>query len=122
MGCADIWWGSLLQLIEQKTATAAVSTMEAEYQACGAVAREALSFAKATQDLVYMSLDFPLPGPVVVACDNKAELWLCQDQKEGQRSKHIDIVHHFARDRDVSGALKFVYRKSEENISDKGCA
>jgi hypothetical protein len=30
----------------------------------------------------------------------------------------IDIVHHFARDRVASGELRFVYWKSEENVSD----
>jgi hypothetical protein len=70
---------------------------EAEYQERGAVPREALALLKASQDLACMLLDFPLPGPVVVACDNKAALCLCRDQKEGQRSNSTDIFHHFAR-------------------------
>jgi hypothetical protein len=51
-------------------------------------------------------------------CDNKAAVSSCSDRKETKRTKHIDIVHHFARDRVASGELKFVYCKSEENVSD----
>jgi hypothetical protein len=32
--------------------------------------------------------------------------------------KHIDVVHHFARDNVASGELSFVYSKSEERVSD----
>jgi hypothetical protein len=55
---------------------------------------------------------------VVVRCDNKAALSLCKDRKEGQSVKHIDIIHHFARDHVASGELSFVYCKSAENVSD----
>jgi hypothetical protein len=64
-----------------------------------------------------VSSDLPLKGPVVIACD-KAAISLCKDRKEGQRVKHIDIIHHFARDHVASGELQFVYCKSEENVSD----
>jgi hypothetical protein len=40
---------------------------------------------------------FPLVGPVTIACDSKAALPLCKDDKEGQRVKNIDIIHHSAR-------------------------
>jgi hypothetical protein len=63
--------------------------------------------------LSLQAVDFPLPGPVVIACENKAALPLCKDPKEGQRSKHIDIVHHLARDPVMSGELAFVYCQSD---------
>jgi hypothetical protein len=65
-----------------------------------------------------LSLDFALKGPVLIECDNKAAISLCKDRKEGQRVKHIDIIHHFARDHVASGELSFVYCKSEDNVSD----
>jgi hypothetical protein len=43
---------------------------------------------------------------------------VCSDRKETKRAKHIDFVHHFARDRVAIGELKFVYCKSEETVSD----
>jgi hypothetical protein len=49
---------------------------------------------------------------------SKAALSLCKDRKEGQQVEHIELLHHFARDRVASGELFFVYWKSEENVSD----
>jgi hypothetical protein len=62
------------------------------------------------------SRDFPLSGPISVACDNKAALALCKNCKEGQRSKHIDVIHHFARYHVITGELDFVYCISESNM------
>jgi hypothetical protein len=92
--------------------------MDAEYQACGAAAREGLSLIKALSEMGLLSPDFPLKGPVDIACDNKAAISFCKDRKEGQRVKHIDDIHHFARDHVASGELSFVYCKSEDNVSD----
>ena len=92
--------------------------MDAEYQACGAVAREALSLQKALCEFESVCSDFTWNSPLTVFCDNQAALTLCQDRKESQRVKHIDIIHHFARDHVASGELQFLYCRSEDNASD----
>jgi hypothetical protein len=40
--------------------------MEAEYQACGAVAREDLSLLQMSQDLAQLLFNLSLSGPVVI--------------------------------------------------------
>jgi hypothetical protein len=112
-GWTVIMYGGAVSWSSKKQATAAASTMEAEYQACGAVAREAFCIRKIISDLQLVSWDFSLPGPISVACDNKAALAFCKN-----RSRHIDGIHHFARDHVMTGELDFVYCKSENNISD----
>jgi hypothetical protein len=82
------------------------------------VAREGLSLVKALRELEPLSTDLPFKNPIVICCDSRAALSLCRDDKEGQRTKHIDVIHHFARDHVESGELEFVYCKSENNISD----
>lgn len=111
-------YGGAVSWSSKKQPTTAASTMEAEYQACGAVAREGISLRKAFDELALLSGDFPISGPLSIFCDNQAALTLCKDRKEGQRVKHIDIIHHFARDRVASGELQFVYCKSVDNVSD----
>jgi hypothetical protein len=111
-------YGGAVSWQSKKQPTTAASTMDAEYQACGAVAREGLSLLKALDELALLSDDFPISGPLTILCDNKAAISLCKDRKEGQRVKHIDIIHHFARDRVNSGELQFVYCRSEDNVSD----
>ena len=105
-------WGS------KKQATTAASTQESEYQACGAATREALAVNKAQRELGLLSADFPVKGPITIRCDNEAALALLKDRKEGARVKHIDVIHHFARERVASGEIKFVYCRSVDNISD----
>jgi hypothetical protein len=54
---------------------------------------------------------------VVIICDNNAARSLCKGRKEGQRGKHIDIVHHYVRGHVASGVLLFAYCKTEVNRS-----
>jgi hypothetical protein len=117
-GWTATMYGGAVSRSSKKQPTTAASTMDAEYQACGEAAREGLSLIKALGEMGLLSCDFPLKGPVVIACDNKAAISLCKDRKEGQRVKHIDIIHHFARYHVASWELQFVYCKSEENVSD----
>jgi hypothetical protein len=117
-GWVVVMYGGAVFWASKKQPTAAASTMDAEYQACGAAAREGHSLGKAIGEIALLSSDFPLGGPVVIRCDNKAALSLCKDRKEGQRVKHIDVIHHFARNHVASGELSFVYYKSDEIVSD----
>ena len=117
-GWAVVMYGAAVSWSSKKQPTTAASTMDAEYQACGSAAREALSLIKQLEELALLSPDFPIQGPLTVLCDNKAALSLCADRKEGQRVKHIDIIHHFARDHVASGELQFAYCRSADNVSD----
>jgi hypothetical protein len=101
-----------------KQPTAGASTIEAEYQACGAVAREGLSFRKLLRECDVFCEALKLSGPLMIHCDNKAVLSLCSDRKETKRATHIDVVHHFARDHVASGELFFRHVKSDNNIAD----
>jgi hypothetical protein len=60
----------------KEQATTAASTMDAEYQACGAAPREGMSLTEALGEMALLSLDFLLGGPVKIRCDNKAALSL----------------------------------------------
>ena len=102
-----ISWGSRLQ------PTVAASTTEAEYMATAVAAKEALWVKKLMKDLGVSET-----GPIRVSCDNQAALSLLKDPIGHSRTKHIDIMHHFARERVMRKELAFVYCSSEENIAD----
>jgi hypothetical protein len=101
-----------------KQPTVAASTMEAEYQACGSMAREALSFQKLLEEFALLARSLDVQGPLTVFCDNKAAIYLCKDRRETKRSKHIGVIHHFARDCVAQGKVQFVYCRSGDNVSD----
>jgi hypothetical protein len=117
-GWVVVMFGGAVSWGSKKQQTIATSTMEAEYQACSAVAREALSLRKLLRELALVSENVPVGGPLRISCDNKAALLLCAERKEGQRAKHIDVMHHFVRERVETGELSFTYCKSENNVSD----
>ena len=117
-GWVVVCFGGAVSWESRKQQTTAASTMDAEYQACGAAAREGLSFRKLMREFVGLCREFRVENALRVRCDNKAALALCKDRKETKRVKHIDIIHHFARDHVASGDLEFVYCKSEDNVAD----
>jgi hypothetical protein len=95
-------YGRAVPWSNKQQSTTAASTIDAEYQACGAAAQEGMSMRKALGEMALLPTDFLLSGPVTIRCDSKAALSLCKDCKEGQQVRHIDVIHHFAHDRVAS--------------------
>ena len=92
-----ITWTSRLQ------PTVAVSTTEAEYMAAAAATKEALWLRKLFADL-------RLPVTCIdIAADNQAAISLLKNPIVSLRSKHIDVLHHFARERVVRREVAFTY-------------
>lgn len=80
----------------------ATSTMEAEYIAAAGAAREALWLRKL--------LDAIGRGAVTprILCDKQGAIKLAQNPGGTARRRHIDVVHHFVRDRMTRGELQLV--------------
>ena len=99
-------WSSRLQ------ATVAVSTVEAEYMSAAAAAKEALWFRKLGHDL---GLDF---GTVKIYCDNQGSIVLLKHPIASQRSKHIDVIHHFVRERVARREIEYEYLNTNDMKAD----
>ncbi|KAJ9511606.1 hypothetical protein QJQ45_007361 [Haematococcus lacustris] len=97
MNGAAISWSSRLQ------PTVAMSTAEAEYMAACSAVKEGLWLRKLMQDL-------QLPGDCTsILCDNQAALQLLHNPIASARAKHINVHHHFARERVARGEVSFSY-------------
>ncbi|GAX73441.1 hypothetical protein CEUSTIGMA_g893.t1, partial [Chlamydomonas eustigma] len=90
-------WSSRLQ------PTVAVSTMEAEYMAASAAAKEALWLRKLMCELQVSD------KPVHIWGDNQSALCVLKDPISSARSKHIDTMHYFVRERIAMGHLSYQY-------------
>jgi hypothetical protein len=102
-----ISWNSKLQ------PTVALSSTEAEYMAAAA----------ATQDAIYLreflaSLHFVQDGPTIIYEDNQGAIALSENPVHHKRVKHIDIRHHFVRERVESGDVKLIYIETNKQIAD----
>ena len=103
---AAVSWASKLQ------PTVAVSTTEAEYIAAATAAREAvwlrLLLGETTGER----------GPVPMRSDNQSAIHLMHNPGGTARSKHIDVAHHFVRDRVARGELTVRYVATTDMTAD----
>ena len=111
-GYAFLLNGSCISWSSRLQPTVAVSTAEAEYQAAAATVKEALWLRKLFCDLHLPSITAP------IACDNQAALVLLKNPVVSMRSKHIDILYHFARERCARGEVTFTYCPTDRMLAD----
>jgi hypothetical protein len=101
-----ISWSSRLQQ------TVAASTTEAEYMAAAAATKEALWLRK-------LMKDFGKPiNTLLIRSDNQAAITLLKNPITSARSKHIDIIYHFARERVQRKEVEFKYCSTADNVAD----
>jgi hypothetical protein len=101
-----IAWQSRLQ------PTVAASTTEAEYMAASAAVREGLWLRHLLADLGVRV------GTVQMFGDNQAALSLISNPVVSARSKHIDVMHHFVRERVARGEVVFTFVGTEQQVAD----
>ncbi len=99
-------WNSRLQ------PTTAASTSEAEYTATTAATKEALWLQKLMADLEHPE------ECVLINCDNQGAIKLLKHPIASTRTKHIDVMHHFVRDRVTRKEVAFQYCKMEDMLAD----
>lgn len=104
---AAVSWSSRLQ------PTVAASTTQAEYMAAAAAVKESLWMRKLLPDF-----GVPIDGPIHVKCDNQGTIALLKNPIETARAKHIDVIHHFARERVARKEIEFSYISTDRMVAD----
>ncbi|HEY9706752.1 MAG TPA: Ty1/Copia family ribonuclease HI, partial [Oculatellaceae cyanobacterium] len=94
----------------QKTTT--LSSTEAEYVAISAANQELL-FVQNLMKEMGMAL---MPG--ILFNNNKGAIALVKNRQVSQRTKHIDVCHHFIRDTWEGGAMDIRFVGTENNEAD----
>jgi hypothetical protein len=107
IGEGPITWAS------KKQRTVALSTMEAEYMAASLATREATWLRAMLKEL-----GFQLEGPTALNTDNQSAIQFAKNSGFHSRSKHIDIQHHFIREKIISNEITIPYCASEDNFAD----
>ncbi|PSC67710.1 Retrovirus-related Pol poly from transposon TNT 1-94 [Micractinium conductrix] len=111
-GYAFIFNGGAISWASRLQPTVAASTTEAEYISAATTIKEGLWLRKLFQDL---SLDL---HTVAICADSQTALKLLKNPIVSNRSKHIDVVHHFARERVARNEVTFEYISTESMVAD----
>ncbi|KGQ02249.1 Retrovirus-related Pol polyprotein from transposon TNT 1-94 [Beauveria bassiana D1-5] len=99
----------------QRQKTVATSTMDAEYNAAAEAAKEAVWIRNFINDL-------RIPGvhidTVPLYIDNNSALKLTRNPEFHNRSKHIDVKHHFVREKVEEGVINTQRVNTRDNLAD----
>ncbi|GJW67941.1 hypothetical protein Tco_0122365 [Tanacetum coccineum] len=106
MGCGLTSW-----FLKKQTALA-ISTTETEYVSAGKACQQALWMKQALIDY-----NIRLEG-ISIMYDNKGSIDLSKNPVQHSRTKHIEIRHHFLRDKVQKGKISIENVPSEDKIAD----
>ena len=107
LGDGAISWNS------KKQPTIALSTTEAEYMAISQCTREALWLRQLMSDV-----GLEQEKSTLVMCDNQGAIALVKNPTHHSRSKHIDIQHHFIREKVEEVLIELKYVPTEHMVAD----
>jgi hypothetical protein len=84
--------GNVISWLSKKQDTIALSSTEAEYMALSTATTEVLWYKAWIKEVLGLEITVP------IYCDNQSAIEISSNDCYHQRTKHIDIRHHFIRD------------------------
>jgi len=117
-GYVFIMAGGAVTWSSKRQATAALSTVEAEY-----VEAEYVAMSRCAQQMVWMQtwldeVEIEHNKPGIIRGDSRGAIALAKTTKDHRKVKHIDIRHHYLHELVKSGAVLFEQIPSADNLAD----
>jgi KUP system potassium uptake protein len=107
MGGGAISWSS------KRQPTIALSMTKAKYMISTQATKEAIWMTKLMKKLGYMKEK----KAMVIQCDNQGAISLTKNPMQHVQTKHIDVQHHFVRERVENGEVTFKYCSTEDMVA-----
>ena len=107
LGNGAVMWRS------RKQVTVALSSAEADYVAASEAVRSIIWLRS-----ILAEIGFEQKGATTVFEDNNACIAIGSNLENKERSKHIEIMHHFVREKIASGEICFKRIDTKEQIAD----
>lgn len=107
--------GGVVSWQSKKQPTVALSTTEAEYMAATQACKEALWWRSLLHEI---SLGFQVDKPTTIHSDNQSCIALSINSEFHARTKHIDIQHHFIREKVSDRSIVLKYVSTDDMVAD----
>lgn len=111
-GFCFVMSGTAVSWQSRKQRVTALSSTEAEYVALSEACREALHLRQLLYELTGSLLT------ITLNCDNQSAIKMATNHQYHNRSKHIDVKHHFVRETIRSGKIEVNYLSTNEMPAD----
>src|SRR5262249_43212859 len=108
--------GGSVSSSSKKQPTVALSTTEAEYMALTQATKEAIWIRQLLSEIGMTPKTSR--EPTIIRSDNQGCISLAKNSAHHARTKHIDVQHHFVRDKVEDGEVEVIFCKTEEMVAD----
>lgn len=105
--------GGAVSWTSQRQSMVSLSTTEAEYVAASAASKELVWLRRLLNDI-----DCQCDQPTTLFVDSQSAIKLIKNPEFHKRTKHIDILYHFIRERYIRGDLILKYVNTNEQCAD----
>jgi hypothetical protein len=115
LGNAFFFAGGVISHTSKRQQTVAQSTTEAEYYALTKAVSEALWLQQIMKQMMYTGNDIQATK---IYGDNQGSLSLAENPKFHQRTKHIDVKHHFIWEHIEKRSIDLWYVETANMVAD----
>ena len=113
-GYIFLFQGGAISWNSKRQPTVALSTTEAEYMSLSSCVQEAM-WLKQLQEVFWPLLK---NEAMIIYSDNQSSIKLSGSDAYHPRTKHIDVRHHFVRDKIVQGIIHVLYIQTDVMVAD----
>jgi transposase InsO family protein len=107
--------GGAVSWASKKQPTVALSTTEAEYMATTQATKEAIWLQRLLGEVGFRTC---AQSPMTIFSDNQSSVALTKNSVYHARTKHIDIQHHFVRERVENQEIAVMFCRTEDMVAD----
>jgi hypothetical protein len=113
-GYTFIMNGGAISWKSTKQRTVTLSSCEAEYVALADAAKEAMWLKSLIRDVNNNVKEEPL----IIYEDNQSTITFAKNPIQSERTKHIDVRHHYIRERVAEGKIEVKYKPTTDQVAD----
>ena len=112
LGSGAISWSS------KRQSSTALSSCEAEYIGQTQATKEAIWLRRLLTELQVANEEEHAPAATIIYGDNQGAIALARNPQFHARTKHIDVQHHFVREKQHSGEVDLQYVPTDQQVAD----